>query len=232
MAMTMSRTLPQQVVAELKARILSGKYKPGERLPERHVCAELGISRTPLREAIRALAVEGLVVISPNCGARVSRLTRAQAEQVLQIIEALEALAGELACSQMSNAEISEFVALHYLMRAAYERGDRDKYYEFNRALHEAIVRGSGNGELIQLYASMNARIAALRYLGEMSESEWADGMRDHEKILEVLQARNAKAIGSLLRTHLRDKFTHLVRSGFVDQEDEDAVSFVEKESA
>ena len=118
------RPLHEEVIDQLRDRIVQGELAPGARLNERVLCEQLGISRTPLREAIKMLATEGLVDLLPNRGAIVTPLKAANIADTLAVMGALESLAGELACANASDTQIGEIRALHYEMLAHHARRD------------------------------------------------------------------------------------------------------------
>src|ERR1700737_1364258 len=123
------QSLHDEILTRLRDHIVEGNIPDGDRIPERQLCEMLGISRTPLREALKVLASEGLVELLPNRGARVARLDGRDIENMFQVMGALEALAGTLACAHISDAEIAEIAALHYEMLAQYMRRDLPGYF-------------------------------------------------------------------------------------------------------
>lgn len=208
-------SLHNRVADQLRAMIADGRLLPGTRIPERQICDLLNVSRTPLREALRVLAAEGLVELLPNRGARITKLTRADAEHVFEVIETLEASAGDLACRRMSEADIARVRALHYEMEYYYKVGDLVAYFEKNRQIHEAIVAAARNPVLGHLYHTLSTRIQRLRYMTQMSRQQWAEAMRDHAAILRALEQRDGEALSRILREHLSDKFQQMVDSDF-----------------
>lgn len=208
-------SLHNRVAAELRAMMADGRLLPGARIPERQLCKLLDVSRTPFREALRMLAAEGLVELLPNRGARIAKLTRADAEYVFEVMETLEASAGELACRRMSEADVARIRALHYEMEYYYKVGELGAYFERNRQIHEAIVAAAQNPVLSHVYHTLNTRIQRLRYMTQMSQQQWAQAMRDHAAILRNLEQRDGEALSRVLREHLNDKFQQMVNSDF-----------------
>ena len=125
----------EEVVARLRHKLVEGEIPPGARVPERELCEALGISRTPLREALKVLAAEGLVVLLPNRGARAARLTRENVQDLFEVCEGLEALAGELACQRISDQQVAEIAALHAAMLTHFRAGELISYYGWNDAM-------------------------------------------------------------------------------------------------
>jgi DNA-binding GntR family transcriptional regulator len=198
--------LHETVVARLRDFIVEGALAPGARIAERQLCESLGVSRTPLREALKVLASEGLVELLPNRGARVARLDERDVEDMFQVMGALEALAGTLACAHMTEGELAEIAALHYEMLAQYTRRKLPEYFRLNQAIHAAIVAAARNPILAATYQSLAGRIRRARYLANLSEERWRNAVEEHEAILQALQARDGARLARLLEDHLRNK--------------------------
>lgn len=198
--------LHDTVVSRLRDLIVEGALAPGARIAERQLCESLGVSRTPLREALKVLASEGLVELLPNRGARVARLDERDIEHMFQVMGALEALAGTLACAHVTEAELAEIAALHYEMLAQYTRRKLPEYFRLNQAIHAAIVMAARNPILASTYQSLAGRIRRARYLANLSDERWRHAVEEHESILQALQARDGARLARLLADHLRQK--------------------------
>ncbi|WP_229665352.1 GntR family transcriptional regulator [Paracoccus acridae] len=196
-------TLHSQIAEELRTMIVDGKLAPGQKIPEKELCEAFDISRTPLREALKVLATEGLVELLPQRGARVSVITEAERQELFPIIAALEALAAELACRNMTDAELAELKGLHRQMVAAYDRRDNLEYARLNRKIHLSIFEAARNGALQMLYSNMELRIRNIRHTVRQSDEDWARAVQDHEKILSALEARDEGLCARVLRDHV-----------------------------
>ncbi len=199
-------TLHEQIIDRLREMIFQGDLIAGNRVPEKDLCLKFSISRTPLREALKVLANEGLITLQPNRGAWVTQLTAANVDELFPIMGSLEALSGELACKNATDVDIAEIKALHYEMAMYYTRGDRPNYFKVNRKIHEKITESSANPSLIQLYRSLAERIRRARYLATITADRWDMSMKEHEAILAALEGRNGVLLSDLLRTHLLNK--------------------------
>jgi DNA-binding GntR family transcriptional regulator len=195
-------SLHQDAVAELRKIIVSGELLPGERLREVALSERLGMSRTPLREAFRTLAAEGLVELLPNRSVVVSELDPTEAADVFALLGSLEALAALQACHRMTLDQIQEIGRLHAEMVAAYERGDRPAYTEANRTIHELIVLGSNNASLIQAWRLILPRADRARRLNTLDPERWAQFLDAHQSIYEALTARDGVKLAGLMRQH------------------------------
>ena len=211
--------LHEEVVARLRHLLIEGEIPPGGRVPERDLCVALGISRTPLREALKVLAAEGHVILLPNRGARAAKLTAKDVRDLFDVCEGLEAIAGELACKRISDDELAEIAFLHREMERHYERRDLPQYYRCNRAIHEAIIRAADNPVLSSLYDSVTARIRRERYVAPMPPAHWELALREHEAILNALERRDGSGLAHILRRHLRNKRQELEWAGFAEAE-------------
>jgi DNA-binding GntR family transcriptional regulator len=198
--------LHEELAARLSDMIFAGELVPGVRVPEKQLCQRFGISRTPLREALKVLAADGLITLLPNRGARVTKLTPEDADELFPVMGALEALSGELACARATAADIAEVKALHYQMALHHTRGERDDYFRCNQAIHRKIMEMAGNPTLAQVYDGLAGRIRRVRYLANSSRTRWDAAMAEHELILAALEARDGATLAVLLKAHLMNK--------------------------
>ena len=196
-------SLHEETVERLRNMIFDGELIAGERVPERELCDNFDISRTPLREALKVIASEGLITLLPNRGARITQLTIHDIDEVFPILGALDALSGELACVRISDEQIAEIKALHYLMALHHTRGERNEYFQFNQKIHERILKAAGNRTLATVFRGLSGRIHRARYMANISQARWDQAMGEHEKILDSLIARDSPRLGMLLKDHL-----------------------------
>ena len=205
---TKSPTLHHGVLSSLRDLIVHNELSPGTRLTESVLCERLNVSRTPLREALKVLSHEGLVEILPNRGARVVTLTQEDVRHLFEVIGTLESLAGRLACSQITDAELCEIKAVHYQMQANFIRRDLPGYFRLNQAIHKSIVDAARNPVLATMHENLNSRLLRVRYLASrMDQERWAAAMREHELIIDALVRRSADETADLLLQHLRNKY-------------------------
>jgi len=200
------RLLHEDATERLREMIVQGELAPGAKLVERVLCERLGVSRTPLREAIKRLASEGLVALQPNRGAIVTPLTLEQVRETFEVMGALEALAGRLACRNATDGSLAEIRALHFEMLACHARGDLTGYFRCNQAIHFAIVAAAGNATLLATYRHLNAHVLRARYLANLSRERWDRAVAEHEAMLGALVARDGERLQRLLSEHLGAK--------------------------
>ncbi|MDQ6627113.1 MAG: GntR family transcriptional regulator [Pseudomonadota bacterium] len=192
---------------------------PGAKLNERELCEQLSVSRTPLREAIKMLAAEGLVELLAHRGAVAAELSEQNVADTFEVIAGLEGQAGELAAERISDAERGEIQALHFEMLAAHARRDLPAYYRMNAQIHDLINAAARNPVLTQTYRTINARLQALRFRSNFDEAKWKRAVQEHEQMIGLLAARDGAALRALLVAHLqhkRDAVLDLMRSSRV----------------
>jgi DNA-binding GntR family transcriptional regulator len=206
-------SLHDEILARLRDHIVEGNIAEGARVPERQLCEMLGISRTPLREALKVLAAEGLVELLPNRGARVRALSEQDLGELFDVMGGLEGLAGRLACEHITDAEIAEIERLHYEMYGFYLHRDMHGYFHVNQSIHQKIVEASRNETLKAAYANFAGRIRRVRYSANFARKRerWGEAMREHEMILEALRRRAGNELSDILFRHLRNKRTAAV---------------------
>ena len=200
------RLLTAEVVERLRDLIVLGELAPGTKLNERVLCERLSISRTPLREALKYLASEGLDDLLPNRGAVVAPLEPQTVKDIFVVLGALEALAGELACRNASDADIAEIRATHYQMIAHYKRGELADYFRCNQLIHIKLVACAGNPTLTNTYRGLNAHVRRARYMANLSHERWDKAVEEHEQMLDALVKRESTRLQQLLRDHLGNK--------------------------
>jgi DNA-binding GntR family transcriptional regulator len=200
------RSLTDELVTRLRDMIIAGDLAAGLKVPEAELCQRFGVSRTPLREALKVLAAEGLVVLALNRGATVAKITASEIEELFPIMGSLEALAGELACTRIDADSLARLEKLHEQMRGEFERGDWLAYSKLNRQIHEALFEIAGNAALSALYQQLLVRIHAVRFVARKTPERWQEAIDDHEKIMTALRARDASLLAAALRQHLRHK--------------------------
>jgi len=198
--------LHQQVGGRLRQLIVEGVIAPGRKLNERALAEELRVSRTPLREAIKMLAAEGLVELLPNRGAVAAQLDEKDVTDTFEVIAGLEGQSGELAAQRITDTELSEIRALHFEMLAAHTRRDLPTYYRLNATIHNHINAAARNPVLTQTYRNVNARLQALRFRSNFDEAKWLRAVHEHDRMIELLETRDGPRLRKLLIAHLEHK--------------------------
>lgn len=211
------RALHDEIIEKLRDMISEGELPPGTRVPEKLLCLRFGVSRTPLREALKVLGSEGLVDLLPNRGAMVARLTVNDIEELFPVMGQLEALAGELACQNATEEEVAEIRLLHSQMVLDFTRSNRSAYFKVNQEIHSKILGAARNQTLCNIYRALAGRVRHARYLANMSQARWAKAVEEHEQILTALAARDGVRLSRILKQHLTNKL-EVVRESLLNE--------------
>ena len=195
-----------QVAERLRVLIDSGELAPGTRLNEIELCNTMGVSRTPLREAIRSLATEGLIELQPNRGAIVSIVSQEDVTEILPIMASLEGLGGRLAAMHMDQSKIAQVRKIHDQMIAHYKNNEVAEYFETNRLIHELITEGSGNQTLVDTINSLSAKVRRARFTAQMTKESWAKAVSEHEEMIAALEAQDPDRLEAILVQHVETK--------------------------
>ena len=195
--------LHDAIVNRLRDMIVEGELKPGTRIHESQIGMQLGVSRTPLREAIKFLASEGLVELVPSRGAIVRVFDKKDVEDMWIVLRSLERLAGELACKNGSDRDIEHIRHLHDQMLEHYHAKRRLDYYKLNQDIHTAIVKLADNETLTYMHGTLQSRLKRIRFIGHEGPNNWANAVREHEEMIAAQEARDAAALVECLDRHL-----------------------------
>lgn len=212
------QSLHDVVVDRLRDLIVEGVLEPGQRLNERLLCEQLGVSRTPLRESFKVLASEGLIELLPNRGAIVAPLTIDEIKEVADVLSGLEAVVGPLAAARIDASGAQKLETLHKAMLKHHRQGDLPAYFRLNQEIHLRLVEATGNRTLLETYTALNLRIRRYRFMANLASDRWAQAVAEHEEIMEALRRRDGTALGALLQAHLRTKTEHVMQSLLVQE--------------
>ena len=201
-----SQNLHEATFQTLKSLLVEGKIAPGSKLNERELAESLNVSRTPIREAIRRLAADGLVELIANRGAIAVQLSIEDVIHTFDVIAELEGYSGELAAQNISDQALTELEALQYEMMASYARRDLSSYYRLNLNIHRAINQAANNPVLSQLFTQVNARIEALRFRSNQDGVKWEKAVGEHQEMLEALKARDSARMRKVMIQHVMNK--------------------------
>ncbi|WGW05721.1 GntR family transcriptional regulator [Tropicibacter oceani] len=196
-------TLPEQIANQLRRDILRGKLAPGAQVKERDNAAEMGVSRTPMREAIRILAQEGLVLLRPARSPVVAELSLREVADNIEVLTALEMLSGELAVVRASDDQIEEIRELQDRMARLYDDIDMIDVFELDMEFHKAIVRAANNPVLSETHGAILARLWRARYLSASRKRSRDRVLAQHNGIVAGLCARDVEAVKRHLHSHL-----------------------------
>lgn len=223
--MTMDEVLPLRDVVfnTLRKAILTGELKPGERLMEIHLANQLGVSRTPIREAIRKLELEGLVIMIPRRGAEVAQITEKSLKDVLEVRRALDALCVELACDRISAEEQEQLKKTCDEFVRATETKDATIIAKADVAFHDIIVQATGNQRLIQLINNLSEQMYRYRFEYIKDEHRHDSLIEEHRIIYESIVKRDKKKAADTAKLHIDNQEKSIIRQIRLEQEQSSA---------
>ncbi len=200
------------VFKTLRQEILTGKLKPGERLMEIQLANKLGVSRTPIREAIRKLELDGLVIMIPRRGAEVAQITLKDLKDVMEVRCALDVLAIELACERMEQEGLNNLYQACENFREAVKTKDTRKLAEADVAFHDAIVTSTGNTRLIQLVSNLSEQMYRYRfeYLKDATSHEMLQ--QEHMEMYQNILKKDKAAAASVVRKHINNQEEAIIK--------------------
>ena len=187
----------------LRQAILRGELKPGERLMEIQLANKLGVSRTPIREAIRKLELEGLVLMIPRKGAEVAKITEKNMLDVLEVRRALEELAVKLACERITEEEIQELKDAADAFQKTLSEKDITKIAEADEAFHDVIFKSTGNDRLIQLLNSLREQMYRYRLEYLKREEYHSQLLEEHQQIIDRITRKDQSEAAELIDRHI-----------------------------
>ena len=199
------QSLHQEVTDRLRTMVVEAELVPGERIAEAELCEQLGVSRTPLREALKVLASEGLIDLLPNRGTRVSTITEKEIGELFEVLGGIERMAGELAAACATDEDIEKLRKFQERMELYHRNDQRHEYFELNQQVHGLIVEMSGNSVLVATHANIMMKVQRARYLAIMSKGRWDEAVREHAEICEAIAAHDPPRAGALIMTHVRE---------------------------
>jgi DNA-binding GntR family transcriptional regulator len=204
-ALRVPRTgLHKHAAKKLRTLIVRGDLLPGEPLLEVNLSEALGISRTPLREALKQLAAEGLVELQLNRSAVVAPLRREELTELFEAVSGIERCAAELAALRMTEQDVERLEALQMRIERHHERGELRDYFEANQQIHGTIVGFARNSVLKASHDALLARVERARLFALSADGRWEESVQEHRQILAALKARDAERAGQLLARHVR----------------------------
>lgn len=197
------------VVETIREAIISGQLRSGQKLLQNEIAAQLRVSATPVREALKQLEVEGLLVYAPHKGVRVASFSLEEAAEIYQIRGALEALAVRLATTNLDHAGLEKLAGLVESMRTFVEKNQVTKLRQANREFHRFISQAAGSQRLYQILDSLHQQFP-WRHLSVVP-GRHAQAMKEHQAILEALQCRNAQLAAELMQQHVENAANALI---------------------
>lgn len=211
------KSLREDTADALRELILLEKLPPGTSVPERDLADAMGISRTPMREAMRMLESEGLIEYSRTRRPYIANPTFAVIRQNLQVLGTLESLAGELACTKATDKELTNIASLNSFMQENSDDADALTFFKVDMNFHRAIVEASANAPLIETHRLYNARLFRARFVSSRMQVQRDNTLTQHQRITDALLSRNSKQAAIELRAHLETAIDNIASTAEED---------------
>ena len=199
------KPLRELVCEHIREAIIKGTFAPGERLMEIQMADEMGVSRTPVREAIRKLEMEGFVVMIPRRGTYVSNMSIKDINDVYEIRISLDTLAAGLAAERISDEELEELQRLLVKVGAAIEKNDMAKVVEADIEFHDVLYKASRNERLRNIINNLREQITVIRGVSMRYPGRLKDTQDEHRRLVECISARNVEKSQEMARIHLEN---------------------------
>lgn len=197
-------SLHDQLVAKVREMIVDGELQAGVPLPEKMLCETFGVSRTPLREAFKILASEGLIELRPHRTPVVTPVNREEIANSFAIMVALDGVAGAEAAMRATDDDIARLEAMHDRLVALHRATSRPAYFRLNQDIHIEITRLAKNPVLLNIWMTLNANIYRARATANYDAKRWTESVREHEAFMALLRARDAQGFAASLSAHTR----------------------------
>ncbi len=204
-------SLSRKVTDDIRRLIHRNKLVSGEKLCEQKLCDQLGVSRTPLREALRVLSAEGLVQLIPNKGAYVVEVSIGELRHMFETMSILEGSCARLAAERLTDADLEELERLHGLLKERYKANDPHGYVSYNKDYHVYIQEKTDNPVLSKIVTQLREVLQLHRYRQIYRPGRMEDSMEEHRRLMEAFRARDGERAERVMRTHLLKQYEALV---------------------
>jgi len=197
-------SLHDQLVAKVREMIVNGELEAGAPLPERMLCETFGVSRTPLREAFKILASEGLIELRSHRTPVITPINRAEIANIFDIMVALDGVAGVQAATLATDSDIARLDAMHGQLVQLHREASRTAYFRMNQEIHVEITRLAANPVLLNIWTTLHANIFRARAIANYDAKRWTESVEEHEAFMALLRVRDAPGFAAALSAHTR----------------------------
>ena len=215
--------LKETIITNLRNAIITGEYKPGERLTEENLCRHFGVSRTPIRETLQLLEKEGLIKISPHVGARVVDFSTQDVSNIYDILIILEGSACRLACSNIGVDQINKLKEYHFGIEKAAVQNNPDLFFRLNQQFHWVITESTNNRYLMEMRANFRRLLNRFALLAPIIPGQINATIEEHPKIIDAIIKCNPGLAEFVGKEHMENakKFTlgYLKEKGIIGDE-------------
>lgn len=183
--------------------VISGRLEAGARIDEKSLSEELAVSKTPIREALKVLASEGLIELLPNRGSRVIKPSREAIQHLFSVIAGLERLAAEIVARDAPQQDIQSLSELQKKLTTFFVTRQRESYFELNHQIHETIITMTRNPVLVQTHSELMTRARRPRFIAITSETRWEESIKEHSLLTAAIELRDSRIAGEILYKHV-----------------------------
>lgn len=195
-------TLRERIVDFIKDSVVSGRLKPGERVPEQEIAESFGISRTPIREAFRQLESEGFITVTPRKGAVVSPITDKDVKEFYAIKSLLEGFAARTACQKLTPKEVKRLETLNAQMDRCAEKNDVKGFFKLDNQFHDTFLRACGNEKLCVLVHHLVQQFERFRFTALALPGRMSDSVKQHNGIIDAFKNADTALVETLVRAN------------------------------
>jgi len=201
-----------EIAASLRTMIQEGELPPGARIDEKAFCDAFDVSKTPLREALKVLVAEGLVLHRQYIGYRVAPLDLDELRETFETLHGLEAHAGELVAQRLSDTALARIERKHQAMIDAHAGGKRTDYFRINQEIHQMIVDSADNAVLSGIYATLMSKVHRARGSANADQLRWQESHEEHDAIMAALREPGRPRLAAILRDHSENTAREVLR--------------------
>ena len=198
------KTLHEEIANNLRELIMSGELQEGDKIKEDELCSSMGISKTPLREALRVLSVEGLIKLVPNRGSFVSTPTFEEIREMFDVMSVLEGICARAAAEKMSAKDLAALEKLHDRLENNFKRRAQREYIRINNQFHSFVQELAGNRTLNQIVNGLRQKILLYRYQSLNLPERFEQSIQEHRDLIEAFRKKDPKKVETLMRRHLK----------------------------
>jgi DNA-binding GntR family transcriptional regulator len=198
------KTLHEEIANNLRELIMSGELQEGDKIKEDALCNSMGISKTPLREALRVLSVEGLIKLVPNRGSFVSTPTFEEIREMFDVMSVLEGICARAAAEKMSAKDLTTLEKLHNKLEKNFKRKAQREYIRINNQYHAFVQELAGNRTLNQIVNGLRQKILLYRYQSLNLPARFEQSIQEHRELIEAFRKKDSKKAETLMRRHLK----------------------------
>ncbi|MCL4459919.1 MAG: GntR family transcriptional regulator [Chloroflexi bacterium] len=207
-----SRLLKQRAYEIIKEKIINCELKPGNPIVEGELAAALGVSRTPIREALQQLQDDGLVILAPHKGAYISDLDVDDVTEIFQIREALEGMVARLAAERITPDSLAELEKIVALLDEAIRENSVELAFKADNQFHALLLETAGNRRASRIIHKLNGQIHRLRFISASIPSRIPVSMQEHKDIAQAIKSRDAHLAEQLMKHHIRQTYNNVVQ--------------------